>query len=277
MNYKKLLRLLPIPILLLIVCAIYLLFLIQTNQIALDIDFKGGTQIFATSDKQLSDTALENVLKQYDANVRTSRGITGYAVFIDFDASIKAQDVLNTLSQNGYNFKQYSIQTTGPAIGTYFFQQALIVLAVSFIFMAVTVFIMFRNPMPSLYLILTVASDLTETFVITQIIGIKLSLAVFAALLLLIGAAVGDNILFTTRLLKSTPKDYDAIIKKTFKTGMTMFAAVQAAFASLLLISASAVITQIAAISIIGGVLDVMNSWVLNLGLLMLFMTRKIK
>jgi preprotein translocase subunit SecF len=277
MNYKSLIRLLPIPILLLIVCAIYLLFLIQTNQIALDIDFKGGTQIFATSDKQLSDTALENVLKQYDASVRTSRGITGYAVFIDFDASIKSQDVLKALSQNGYNFKQYSIQTTGPAIGTYFFQQALIVLAFSFIFMAVTVFIMFRNPMPSLYLILTVASDLTETFVITQIIGIKLSLAVFAALLLLIGAAVGDNIMFTTRLLKSTQKDYDAIIKKTFKTGMTMFAAVQVAFASLLLISASAVITQIAAISIIGGVLDVMNSWVLNLGLLMLYMTRKIK
>jgi preprotein translocase subunit SecF len=105
----------------------------------------------------------------------------------------------------------------------------------------------------------------------------KLSIATFAALLLLIGAAVGDNVLFTTKLLKSDPKDHYAIIKKTFKTGITMFATVQVAFASLLLITGSSVITQIAAISIIGGSLDLMNSWALNLGLLMLYIKRKIK
>jgi preprotein translocase subunit SecF len=136
---------------------------------------------------------------------------------------------------------------------------------------------MFKNPMPSIFMILTVAADLTETIVFMQLIGIKLSLATFAALLLLIGAAVGDNVMFTTKLLKSNPKDHNEIIKKTFKTGLTMFGTVQVAFASLLLISGSAVITQIAAISIIGGTLDLMNSWALNLGLLMLYIKRKIK
>jgi preprotein translocase subunit SecF len=61
MNYK---RTALIPIIFLIVCSVYLVFLIQTNQIELDIDFKGGTQIFATSTRQVSDTELENVLKQ---------------------------------------------------------------------------------------------------------------------------------------------------------------------------------------------------------------------
>jgi preprotein translocase subunit SecF len=265
------------PIILLIACAIYLLFTIQTNQLALDIDFKGGTQIFASSYKSVDANALETVLKPYDANVRTAQGLTGYSIFIDFDASVKAEDVLNTLNQNGYSFSQYSVQTIGPVLGSSFFQQALIVLAFSFIFMAVTVFVMFKNPMPSIFMILTVAADLTETIVFMQIFGIKLSLATFAALLLLIGAAVGDNVLFTTKLLKSDPNDHYAIIKKTFKTGITMFAAVQVAFASLLIIAASTVITQIAAISIIGGCLDLMNSWALNLGLLMLYITRKIK
>lgn len=274
MNYKIMAL---IPIILLIVCAIYLLFIIQTNQLALDIDFKGGTQIFATSDKSVDSNALKTILATYNANVRTATSVTGNAIFIDFDASIKAEDVLNTLNQNGYNFKEYSVQTIGPILGSSFFQQALIVLAISFIFMAVTIFIMFKNPMPSIFMILTVAADLTETIVFMQIFGIKLSLATFAALLLLIGAAVGDNVLFTTKLLKSDPKDHNEIIKKTFKTGMTMFAAVQVAFASLLIIAASTVITQIAAISIMGGVIDVMNSWALNLGLLMLYITRKIK
>lgn len=275
MDYKKLLRVLPIPILLLIVCTIYLLFLIQANQLNLGIDFKGGTQIIISSDKQVSETALESVLKQYNANVRTAKGITGYAIFIDFDASINSQDVLNTLSQNGYTFSQPSIETIGPAIGANFFQQALIVIAFSLVFMAITVLVMFRLPMPGIYLILTVVADLVETIVFMQIIGIPLTIATFAGFLSLIGAAVGDNILFTTKLLKSPPENYNEIIKKTFKTGMTMFATVQVAFAALLIVSVSAVITQIAAISIIGGVLDVMNSWVLNLGLMMLYLTRK--
>ncbi len=277
MNYKRLIRLLPIPILLLVVCAIYLFFLIETNQLNLDIDFKGGTQILATSDKQISEATLEKDLEQYDANVRIARGLTGYTYIINFDASIKAEDVLKTLKDNGYTFKEYSIQSVGPSTGASFFQQSLIVLAFSFIFMAVTVFIMFKNPVPSLFMLLTIVADLTETVVFMQIIGIKISIATFAALLLLIGAAVGDNVMFTTRILKSTNKNYDEIIKRTFKTGITMYAAVQAAFAALLLISSSTVITQIAAISIIGGTLDLMNSWILNLGLLMFHVTRKIK
>ena len=276
MNYKLMTF---IPMIILIASIAYLLFLIidPNHQIALDIDFKGGTQIFAETDKVLDAKTLENVLTQYNANVRVARGITNYAVFIDFDPSIKADDVLNTLKQNNYIFNSYSVQTIGPVLGSSFFQQALIVLVFSFLLMAITVFVMFRNPMPSIFMVLTVAADLTETVVFMQIIGIKLSIATFAALLLLRGAAVGDNVLFTTKLLKSDPKDHHAIIKKTFKTGITMFAAVQVAFASLLLITGSAVITQIAAISIIGGTIDLMNSWALNLDLLMLYIKRKIK
>ncbi len=274
MNYK-LMALIPIAIL--IVSALYLFFLIENNQIALDIDFKGGTQIFAETDKAIDANTLKNLLSQYDADVRVARDITGYAVFINFDPSINPDKVMGTLQQNNYNFKSYSVQTIGPVLGSDFFKQALIVLAFSFLFMAITVFVMFRNHVPSIFMILTVLADLTETVVLMQIIGIKLSLATFAALLLLIGAAVGDNVMFTTRLLKGSPKDYDAIIKRSFKTGMTMFGTVQVAFVSLLLISGSAVITQIAAISIIGGTLDIMNSWAMNLGLLMLYIKRKIK
>ena len=274
MNYKLMAL---VPLVILIISAVYLFFLAENKQIALDIDFKGGTQIFAESDKVIDANALKNMLSQYDANVRVARGITNYAVFIDFDPSIKPENVLSTLQQNNYKFQSFSVQTIGPVLGSSFFQQALIVLVFSFLLMAVTIFVMFKNPMPSIFMILTVLADLTETIVLMQLIGIKLSIATFAALLLLIGAAVGDNVMFTTKLLKSSSKNHDAIIKKTFKTGITMFGTVQVAFASLLLISGSAVITQIAAISIIGGTLDLMNSWLLNLGLLMLYIKRKIK
>jgi len=276
MNYKLMAL---VPIIILIASSAYLLFIIfdTNNQIALDIDFKGGTQIFAETDKAVDPNVLESILSQYDANVRVTRGITNYAVLIDFDPSINPDSVMNTMKQNNYIFNSYSVQTIGAVLGASFFQQALIVIVFSFILMAITVFILFKNPMPSVFMILTVTADLVETTVLMQIFGIKLSLATFAALLLLIGAAVGDNVMFTTRLLKSDPKDHEAIIKKTFKTGITMFSTVNAAFAALLLISGSTVIFQIAAISILGAVLDIMNSWALNLGLLMLYIKRKRK
>jgi len=275
MNYKKMIVL---PIALLVVSAIYLMFLIETNNLVLDIDFKGGTQILAESERQINEAELENVLKEYEVGVRTARGITTYTVFIEFDASIKPENVLSTLKQSGYEFKDYSIQTIGPSLGTSFFQQASFALMFSFIFMAFTIFFIFKNPLPSFYLVLTVIADLTETLVFSQIFGLELSLASFAALLLLIGYSVDDNILLTTRVLKTTEGGtIDEKVRTSFKTGITMVGTALVALLALFIISASIVIDQIASVLVIGLLVDLFNSWILNVGLLQWYIERKMK
>jgi preprotein translocase subunit SecF len=274
MNYKK--RAL-IPLALLIVCTIYLIFILLTHDLNLDIDLKGGTQIIADYDKQVNEVELESILSQYNANIRTARGLTTYTVFIEFDSSIKAPDVLDTLKQNNYNFNDYSIQTIGPSLGSEFLKQAAFVLLFSFLFMTVTIFFIFRVPLPSAFLVLNVIADLTETLVITQILGIKLSIASFASLLLLIGYSVDDNILMATRMLKSEGKDYDSIIKRSFKTGLTMVGTTLVALFALFVISTSVIIDTIASVLIIGLFLDLMNSWVLNVGLMVWYTDRKYK
>lgn len=274
MNYKKMALL---PIALLIICIIYLIFIIETNQLAVDIDFKGGTQIQIEYDKQISETELETILKQYDAGVRTAKGVTTYTIFIEFDSSIKAEDVLKTLNQNGYNFVDYSIQTIGPSLGKEFFQQAIFVLMFSFIFMAAVIFFIFRIPLPSFFLVLVVIADLVEALTFSQIFGVNLSLASFTALLLLIGYAVDDNILMITRMLKTEEKNYDKIIKTSFKTGITMVGTALVAMFALFIISASVVIDQIASVLIIGLLVDLLNSWVLNVGLMTWYVDRKLR
>ena len=274
MNYKK--RAL-IPLALLIVCTIYLILILTTRDLNLDIDLKGGNQIIADYNQQVNEAELENILKQYDANIRTAKGITTNTVFIEFDASINPKDVLNTLKQNNYEFDDYSIQTIGPSLGTEFLQQAAYVLLFSFIFMACTIFFIFRVPLPSFFLVLTVIADLTETLAITQMVGIKLSLASFASLLLLIGYSVDDNILMATRMLKSEGKDYDSIIKRSFKTGLTMVGTTLVALSALFIISTSVVIDTIASVLIIGLLADLLNSWVLNAGLMVWYVERKVK
>jgi len=277
MNYKKMAL---IPIALLIMCTIYLIFIIQTNQLALDIDFKGGTQIIADYDKQINEAEVENILSKYNTNIRTSKGVTTYTVFIEFDASINAEDILKTLKENGYEFEDYSIQTTGSALGSEFFQQAGIVLLISFIFMSITIFFIFKVPLPSFFMVLVVISDLIETLAFTQILGFKLSLATFASLLLLIGYSVDDNILMASRMLKITGKNqktYDSVIKRSFKTGITMVGTAIVALFALFIISTSVVIDQIASTLIIGLLIDLLNSWIMNAGLMVWFVERKVK
>jgi preprotein translocase subunit SecF len=64
-------------------------------------------------------------------------------------------------------------------------------------------------------------------------------------------------------------------MKRTFKTGMTLVATTIVALFALFIVSSSVIITQIASVFLIGMFVDILNSWVLNLGLLMWYVKRK--
>jgi preprotein translocase subunit SecF len=141
-------------------------------------------------------------------------------------------------------------------------------------FMSIAVFIVFRIPTPSFYVILSAFADIVEAFAVSQLIGIKLSLATFTALLLLIGYSVDTDILLTTRVLKSEG-EIGAKTRGAMKTGMTMLAATGAALIALFVMHASSTITQIASVLLIGLVFDVINTWITNAGLLRWYIERK--
>jgi preprotein translocase subunit SecF len=274
MNYKQMII---FPLILIIISISYLSWKFPTTGLNLDIDLKGGTQIVAESQASISENTLESVLKDYSANVRIAKGIAGYSIYIEFESETEPKDIISTLAKNGYVFDSYSVQSVGPALGASFLQQAIFVLMFSFIFMAITVFIIFRTPLPSFYVVLTAFVDILETLSISQIFGVKLSLATFAALLLLIGYSVDDNILMTTRVLKTAGGEVKEKIKSSFKTGMTMVGTTSVALSALFIISESIVIDQIASVLVIGLLVDLLNSWVLNSGLLRWYMERRNK
>jgi preprotein translocase subunit SecF len=271
MNYKAEMIL---PISLIIFSVAYLFFLTSGPGLNMDIDFKGGTQITAQFQNPTIDIAkIESALKPYDANVRAS--ITGSSVFITFASTNDPQDVLASLKSAGFAVKDYSVQTVGAALGSAFLQQAMFVIGFAFIFMAVVVFIIFRNPLPSFYIVLCGFADIVETLVFSQVIGIQLSLATFTSLLLLMGYSVDTDILLTTRVFKAESGTIRGNTIGAMKTGLTMIGATMAALSALFIISTSAVISQIASVLLIGLVLDLMNTWLLNAPLLRLFMERK--
>ena len=103
-----------------------------------------------------------------------------------------------------------------------------------------------------------------------NVFGITLSLGTTAALLMLIGYSVDSDILLTTRLLKRKGKT-DEKMQGAFRTGFIMTTTTLTAIAAMFVVSAIGqviIIRDISAVLLIGLVVDLMNTWMLNAGLL---------
>jgi preprotein translocase subunit SecF len=140
--------------------------------------------------------------------------------------------------------------------------------------MGIVVSAFFRSIAPSAMVIICAVADILETLAFMQVFGIQLSLAGIAAILMLIGYSVDTDILLTNRLLKN-PESISQKTKSTIKTGLTMTFTTIGALSALLLSGLSPVLSQIAAILLIGMFLDMPNTWIQNYGLLRWYMERK--
>lgn len=252
-----------VPLLIMLFSVIYFIYLSYSG-LDLDIDLKGGTQMVIETPSPVDMKSIENILSEFTPNIRQASSLKGYTLIIELDSSVDTNAVKEKLKASGYDFDKYSEQSVGSTLGASFFKQAQIALLVAFIFMAAVVFIVFRMPLPSFYMVVVAVADILEALVFTQIFGVKLSLATFAALLLLIGYSVDSDILLTTRVLKTTEDTPKERIKNAMKTGLTMAGTTLAAVLVLYFATSSAVIQQIASVLLIGLVFDVVNTWMFN-------------
>lgn len=272
MNYKLLL---VVPAIMIIVALALLAAQMQGGGLNLDIELKGGTQLSLETDADAK--AVEGLLGDYGARVRSASGMAGNLLLIDVPAEKNASEIPDLLESKGYEIKSFSMQSVSPALGESFFRQAQIALGVAFVLMSVAIFAIFRKPLPSMYVVMAAAFDIIEALAFSQFLGIDLSLATFAALLLLIGYSVDTDILLTSRVLKGGEGSVREKIRNAMKTGLTMNGTTMAAVASLLIISSSTALTQIAAVLLIGIIVDILNTWFLNAVLLRMHVERSEK
>ncbi|TAJ43996.1 protein translocase subunit SecF [Methanofollis fontis] len=229
------------------------------------IDFAGGTAVtIITTDTTEEITAyfsgfpLESV----------GEGLSG-GKYIKFGPM--SDDQYHDLTvMVGDRYPEAKIDQIGEAFGATLQQQALIALLFSFVGMAIVVFIAFRSFVPSVAVVLSALSDIAITAAIMDIVGIPLTLPTTAALLMLIGYSVDSDILLTTRLLKRQGKTEEKLAG-AYRTGIIMTTTTIAAVVAMFLVTTIGqveVIAQIAAVLLIGLFVDLMNTWVLNAGIL---------
>jgi preprotein translocase subunit SecF len=241
----------------------------------LGIDFKGGTMVTLKTDR--TDQALENEFSAFPLKSIT-HGNSGEKML---QFSEMSKDQLGELS--AYANSHYTnplIESVGSTFSVANQGQAVLAVIIAFIGMAITVFIIFRSPVPSAAVVMSAFADIVFAMAMMNVFGIQLTFGTLAALLMLIGYSVDTDILLTTKVLGER-KYIEKKIATCRTTGLTMTGAAIVAFAVLFLVSSFAgvfgmspipVLANISIVMIFGLVADLVNTWFFNAGLLKWYM-----
>jgi preprotein translocase subunit SecF len=240
------------------------------------IDLRGGSIITIKTDATVTTADITRALSNDlgGVSVASFSGFAGSGFQITGRQDMNSTLVLEKLRSSGIGVHDFSTATMGPALSESFWAQAQVALLFAFILMGIVVFAVFRTFAPSIMVISCAIFDIVETIAFMQVFGIQLSLAGLAAVLMLIGYSVDTDILLTNRLLRNAGEIKEKT-KGAIKTGLTMTFTTIGALTALLLSGLSPVLSQIAAILLIGMAVDILNTWIQNYGLLRLYMERK--
>lgn len=269
-NYERFLEsykpLIAIPVVITIIA------LILTLTIGLEqgIDLKGGTTAVIQLEKPVSQSELDALISDGISNNQVEVMISDNQANVEIAGDINVEKLSSILEGTGTISSYRSI---GPVLGEEAMNQVYYALAFAFIFMSITVFIIFRDFVPSLAIILAAVSDIIIAIGGMSLFGIPLSVASVGAILMLIGYSVDTDILLTTRILKRKEGTVTQRAKEAMKTGFTMAVTSISAMVTLYLvvifiIPSAQTLADIAAVLIMGLVADIMTTWLMNLGIL---------
>ncbi len=239
--------------------------------VELGMEFKGGTAIIFDSAKT-PDQLKEEFQKYPGVEVRQySVGDRKIMEFSPMDPSLKDELVNKVKSE----FTNVEIRDMGEQFSKSLQSQALRAIVISFVFMAIVIFIIYRTFVPSIAVVISAFADIAFAAAMTDVFGILLSLGTVAALLMLIGYSVDTDILLTTRLLRRKG-DLDTKTKDAMVTGLTMTTTALAALVAMFFVSSGLVtsftridiIRDISVVLIFGLIADMINTWMTNVGIL---------
>src|SRR3989344_4998195 len=277
-HYKQLMI---IHIILLVLALVQIGYQVATtgNFVNLGVSLKGGSVITVLQPVDLPELQAA-LTKEFPALSPTVRGILDSNVVIGATIESAAQQddvesIINYLKQTGIKEDVITLEITGSALGQQFFSQAVRAMIVAFILMAIVVFFYFRSFIPSIAIVVAALSAILETIAAFNLLGMSLSTAGIAALLMLIGYSVDDNILLTSRMLQRTEGTVVERVLGAMKTGNTMIFTSLIAIVMALIFTNSDVIRQIMVILLIGLLFDIINTWIQNAGFMRMYLERK--
>ena len=279
-NLKKLI-IIPIILILLSIAVISNLYIKTGDFVYKDVTLQGGISSILQTEKEFPD--LEKQLESETRENVVVRRLTQFGTDKQIGILIESSDLTNDelrlalekITRIELTKDNYSIEETGPTLGRAFYRQMVMAIITAFILMSMVVFIIFRSIFPSIAVISAAFSDMIITIAVIDLIGLRLSTAGIAAILLLMGYSVDTDILLTTRMLKRREDSIEERILKSIKTGLTMTFTTIAALIIGYFISNSFVIKEMFLILIIGLFVDIIMTYLVNTNILLNYVKKK--
>src|SRR3989344_2109958 len=247
-----------------------------------DVSLKGGLTI--TINTQVSNLDFEDILnKNFKGKDFVVRKLAEFGSDKQIGVIIEAADIkeseLKEAIEKNLDIKlgkdNYFVEEVGSALGKEFYNQMIKALIFSFVLMIIVVALFYRKLIPCVAVIQAAFADITITMAVLNLIGYKLSPAGIGALLLLIGYSVDSDMVLATNVLKrQNEKVFDGFVR-SFKTGITMTMTTLAAVLVGLLFSVSPTLSEIFLIMLIGLIVDLIDTGLVNAGLMMWYMEKK--
>ena len=268
-------KMMAVPAALFAVAAIIVVitFILTGLPVTPGIDFAGGTAVTLQTDD--SKEEIEAYFAGYDLQ-SIEEGISG-SYYLKF-GPMSNEEMMEFNDYILVGYPDAGIDQIGANFGETLQSQAYLALLFAFLGMAVVVFIAFRKLLPALTVVFAGIADITITAAVMNLIGIELSLATTAALLMLIGYSVDSNILLTTKVLKRQGK-LEEKMEGAFHTGFVMtsttFCAILAMF-FVSLIGNVPTLYSIAAVLLIGLICDLIFTWGFNAGMIRLYIGKTV-
>ncbi|MBN2095518.1 MAG: protein translocase subunit SecF [Candidatus Aenigmarchaeota archaeon] len=259
-------RLIILTLALLVIALAFLVNKQMTTGFFLDkgVELRGGNLITVTfEDASFSQVAqiADNLRKE---NVVAYPVTTAIGTQLSIEAAEADLDPLIETVNNTATIRDYDVSRIDPKISASVITEIIKGLVFAFLAMAAIIFLLFRNPIPSIAVVLAAFSDLVITCFIMNLAGIQMNMATFTALLMLLGYSVDTDILLTTRTLKERG-NFSQNYKSALKTGLTMTAVSTVALSTVIFVAgASSIFGQLAIVIIIGLLVDIPNTWIQN-------------
>ncbi|NPV62981.1 MAG: protein translocase subunit SecF [Methanotrichaceae archaeon] len=260
--------LIPLAVIALAIIILGATYLSTGSPVRLGVEFTGGTLVTVPTTE--SQGVLEEKFSSYP--LLEVRNI-GSRYMIQFGPMDDAQyEGLAESINSEYNDAE--IRYMGPIYSQALQQEALRYIPLSFLLMAIVVFVIFREPFVSGLVVLCALADILIAAAAMNVVGITLSLGTVAALLMLIGYSVDTDILLSMRVFRRKG-DVDEKIIGAMGTGIMMTTTTGAAVLALFLVSnllylvipsftRMSIIADISTVLLFGLLADMMNTWITN-------------
>jgi preprotein translocase subunit SecF len=264
----KQVMLIPIAIIILALISLGVTYLSTGSPVKLGIEFTGGTLITVPGIESKESVAAEfAAYPLVDIRDIGSRQMLQFGPMSDSQYSELAK-LANA------KFESPDIRHMGPIYSKELQSQVVFWLPVSFILMAIVVFVVFRELFVSGLVVICALADILTAAASMNLTGVQLSLGTVAALLMLIGYSVDTDILLSMRVLKRNGYVDEKIIG-AMGTGLTMAGTTIAAVIALIIVSnflylivpsftRMDIIADMTTVLIFGLAADVFNTWITN-------------